>query len=82
MFADLDREFQTPLNSLGDLGDLVLPSQACEQNGELVSADPSGRIAWPNRVLQAVRDGDQNLIPDCVAQGVVELFETVDVQIE
>ena len=49
------------------------------QEDELVTGDPGQRVAGPDQPGQPCRHRDQQLVPDLVAVGVVDLLEPVEV---
>lgn len=61
---------------------LMCVRQPVEQDGELVPPEPGHGIAWPDRVLQAVRYRDEEAITGSVAEPVVDQLEAIEVEEE
>ena len=53
--------------------------QVLAQEHELVPGEPGQGVARPHQVRQPVGDGDQQLVADLMAVGVVDLLEAVEV---
>ena len=55
--------------------------QACKHNGELVSAQAADDIRAAHAFLQALSDLNEQLIAGGVSEGVVDVFEPVEVDV-
>ncbi len=72
----------------GDLVHLVLPGALIagavpdDERGELVTAEPGGGVAGPDGVLEPPSGLDEQFVARLVADGVVDLFEAVEVDEE
>lgn len=53
-----------------------------EQDREFIATEPRQRIAVAQRALQASRRRDQQLIPDGVAEAVVDRLEAIEIEEE
>lgn len=49
------------------------------EDDELVAADPRDGVAVPKRTPQPIRDDDQQLVAEQVAEAVVDVLELIDV---
>src|SRR5262249_17764085 len=65
---------------LGHPGRLLLLPDAVEEEKKLVPPQARHRILLAHAVLQSCRDLLQDPVPDRVAEGVVDLLETVQVK--
>ena len=53
-----------------------------EEDDELVAADAPDGVALAYGIEQPVRGGPEELVPGCMAQGIVHVLEAVDVEEE
>jgi len=65
-----------------DLGGVLLGRDAGDEEGELVAAQPGDRVALSDVLLDALRDLTEELVPDGMAEGVVDDLEAVEVEEE
>lgn len=56
-------------------------AQSPEQHDEFVAAQPRHRIAATHAGTQAFGDGDQQSVADGVAEGIVDLLESVEIKV-
>ncbi len=63
-------------------GALVAGAVPDDERGELVAAEPGGGVAYPDGVLEPPSGLDEQFVARLVADGVVDLFEAVEVDEE
>jgi len=68
--------------AVGDVGRLVVGLDALAAQDELVTAEAGRGVALAQKTLEALGDGDQQLVTEGVAQAVVDELEMVEVQEE
>ena len=78
--ADRDGQLERVEDALGDhLGGRLGVGAVLQAHGELVAAEAGDHVAGAHAGAQALRDRDQQLVPDGVAERVVDRLEVVDV---
>ena len=78
--VEAERLRQLMLHALGDANRNIGIIETVEQDGELITAEPSRCVHWAQAALDAARDGDEQLIASGVAETVVDIFEAVEVK--
>src|SRR5205823_3500199 len=68
--------------TLGDLDRLAVVDEVLAEDGELVAAEASGRVALAERPLETLGQGDQHLVTGGVTEAVVHDLEVVEVEEE
>jgi hypothetical protein len=74
------RRPQDVLDSLGDFDRLLRLSEVFQDDRELIAAEPRDGIAGSQTALESARCGDQELVPDKVAQAIIDRFEPIEIQ--
>ena len=77
--VDHDRRVEGVEDALGHLDDGSGVGGVLEEDGELVAAEASGRVARAEAAPQAVGDGTEQLVAGAVAEAVVHELEVVEV---
>ena len=77
--AQQERGSERPVDAPGQGLDVGRAVQVLAQEHELVSGDPGQGVARPDQPREPVGDGEQQLVADVMAVGVVDLLEPVEV---
>jgi hypothetical protein len=56
-----------------------VPVDSVGKHGELIPAEPCQEITWPGDCPKALGNHLQDLIPECVAVEIIDVFEVVKV---
>ena len=64
---------------LGDAQGLIGPIELRAEHHEFIPAQTGQHIVGPDRLLHALGQGDQQLVPHLVAIGVIHLLEAVEI---
>jgi hypothetical protein len=80
----IDREIhaQDILNSICDVNRATRVLYPMDEDRELISSEASNRVTWPQEMLEPPRNADQQLVAHAVAQTVVDVLETIEVEIQ
>ena len=80
--AALQRTGDLVEQPLGHTHRVVGGERLCQNDSELVAAEPGGGVAGPNRPLDPSADLVQHLVAEVVAPTVVDSLEAVEVDVE
>ena len=80
--GDDERLAQRVDDSLGDAHRRCRLIDADEQDGELITSQPSGDVAGAQALADAVCDGAEQPIAGCMAEAVIDGLEVVDIDEE
>src|SRR5690349_7597372 len=79
---DLEGLRDPRLQAFGDLGDLVLCAGAVEKDREFVAAETCDDVARPDAGFELLRDRNQQLVADSMAEAVVDQLKAVEIEKE